>query len=90
MTHFELGRDASAAAVEACLRSNDVFRPAAAGEAGAVSPATVAGKDRIHLGPVKKDPAVAKGFWIWAVADNLTVGSGLNAYGIARALFGDD
>jgi aspartate-semialdehyde dehydrogenase len=90
MTHFELGRDASAAAVEACLRSNDVFRPAAAGEAGVVSPATVAGKDHIHLGPVKKDPAVAKGFWIWAVADNLTVGSGLNAYGIARALFGDD
>lgn len=89
MTHFELGRDASAADVEACLRSNDMFRPAAAGETSAVSPAAVAGKDRIHLGPVKKDPAIAKGFWIWAVADNLTVGSGLNAYGIVRALFGD-
>ena len=55
----------------------------------AISPVTVAGKDRIYLGPVKKDPALAKGFWIWAVADNLTVGSALNAYGIARALFGD-
>ena len=89
MTHFELGRDASAADVEACLKSNDMFRYASAGETGVVSPATVAGKDRIHLGPVKKDPAIDKGYWIWAVADNLTVGSGLNAYGIARALFGD-
>ena len=89
MTHFELGGDVSAAAVEDCLRSNDVFRPAAAGETGVVSPATVAGKDRIHLGPVKKDPAIPRGFWIWAIADNLTVGSSLNAYGIARALFGD-
>ncbi len=89
MTHFELGGDVPVTEVEACLRSNDVFRHAAAGETGVVSPATVAGKDRIHIGPVKKDPAVAKGFWIWAVADNLTVGSGLNAYGIARALFGD-
>ncbi len=88
MTHVELGGDVPVAEVEACLRSNDIFRPAAAGETGVVSPATVAGKDRIHIGPVKKDP-IAKGFWIWAVADNLTVGSGLNAYGIARALFGD-
>jgi aspartate-semialdehyde dehydrogenase len=89
MTHFELGRDASAADVEACLKSNDMFRHAAAGETGVVSPATVAGKDRIHLGPVKKDPAIDKGYWVWAIADNLTVGSGLNAFGIARALFGD-
>jgi aspartate-semialdehyde dehydrogenase len=89
MSHFELGGDVSTAAVEDCLRSNDVFRLAAAGETGAVSPATVAGKDRIHLGPVKNDPAIPRGFWIWAIADNLTVGSALNAYGIARALFGD-
>jgi aspartate-semialdehyde dehydrogenase len=90
MTHFELRRDASVAEIETCLKKNDIFRPAAAGEAGAATPATVAGKDRIHLGPVKKDVAIAKGFWVWAIADNLTVGSGLNAYGIARALVGDD
>ena len=89
MTHFELGGDVPVAEVEACLKSNDIFRHAAAGETSVVSPATVAGKDRIHIGPVKKDPSIARGFWIWAIADNLTVGSGLNAYGIARALFGD-
>ncbi len=47
------------------------------------------GKDRIFVGQLKKDPFIAKGFWVWAVADNLTVGSALNAHGIARALFGD-
>jgi aspartate-semialdehyde dehydrogenase len=88
MLHAELGRDVSAADVESCLKKNDVYRLAAAGEAAAVSPVTVAGKDHIHLGPVRKDPVPAGGFWLWAIADNLTVGSSLNAYGIARALFG--
>jgi aspartate-semialdehyde dehydrogenase len=88
MTHFELRRQVSTADVETCLRANDIFRPAAAGETAAITPAAVAGKDRIHLGPVKRDSAIDKGFWIWAIADNLTVGSALNAYGIARALVG--
>ncbi len=89
MAHVELGRDASAADVEACLKKNDMFRLPAGAEARAFSPVTVAGKDRIHLGPIKKDPAISRGFWVWSVADNLTVGSALNAYGIARALFGE-
>jgi aspartate-semialdehyde dehydrogenase len=89
MTHVELKRDASAADVEACLKTNEIFRPAAAGETGVVSPAAVAGKDRIHLGPVRKDTAIPRGFWLWAIADNLTVGSALNAYGIARTLVGE-
>lgn len=90
MTHVELGGDVPAAEIEACLKANDIFRQTAPGESAAISPATVAGKDRIHLGPVKKDPAIARGYWIWAVADNLTVGSGLNAFGAARALFEAD
>jgi aspartate-semialdehyde dehydrogenase len=89
MTHVELGRDASVAEVEGCFKKSEVFRLPAVGDATAVSPVTVAGKDRIFIGPVKKDPAIPKSFWIWAIADNLTVGSALNAYGIARAIFGD-
>jgi aspartate-semialdehyde dehydrogenase len=89
MTHVELEREVPAADVEGCFKNNDVFRIPAAGEAAVVSPVTVAGKDRIFIGPVKKDPAIPKGFWIWVVADNLTVGSALNAYGIARVLFED-
>lgn len=88
MLHVELGREATVADVEGALRKNDAFRLPAAGEAAA-SPATVAGKDRIYIGQIKKDPAIAGGFWVWAIADNLTVGSALNAYGIARALVGD-
>ena len=88
MTHVELAGDVPAAEVEGCLKMNDAFRLATAGETGTISPATVAGKDRIFVGPIKKDPAIPRSFWVWAVADNLTVGSALNAYGIARALFG--
>jgi aspartate-semialdehyde dehydrogenase len=88
MIHIELERDAAAADVESCLKKIDIFQFSPAGEPGTISPVTVAGKDRIHLDPVRKDPAAGRGFWLWAVADNLTVGSGLNAYGIARALFG--
>lgn len=89
MTHVELERDAAAAEVEACFKKDEVFRLPAPGDSAIVSPATVAGKDRIFVGQVKKDLAIPKGFWVWAVADNLTVGSALNAYGIARALFED-
>jgi aspartate-semialdehyde dehydrogenase len=89
MTHVELERDAPAAEVEGCFKTKDVFRFPAVEDAGIVSPVTVAGKDRIFIGQVKKDPVLPKGFWIWAVADNLTVGSALNAYGIARTLVGD-
>jgi len=89
ITHVELARDAPAADLKACFKANDVFRLPAPGDEKAVSPTAVAGKDHIHLGEIRKDPAVRKGFWIWAVADNLTVGSALNAFGIARALVGE-
>lgn len=51
-----------------------------------VSSVSVAGKDRIHIGPVKKDPAGTNGYWIWLVADNLTRGSALNALEIAQEM----
>ncbi len=88
MTHVELDRRASAADLKARFRAGDIFRLPGAGEDASISPRGVAGKDRIHLGEIRKDPALPKGFWIWAIADNLTVGSALNAYGIARALVG--
>jgi aspartate-semialdehyde dehydrogenase len=89
MTHVELARDASAADLKERLRANDIFRLPAPGEESRVSPTAVAGKDQIHLGEIRKDPALRKSFWLWAIADNLTVGSALNAYGIARALVGE-
>ena len=89
MTHVELRRTAAVADLKACFKANDIFKLPAPGDEACVSPTAVAGKDRIHLGEIKKDPTLEKSFWIWAIADNLTVGSALNAYGIARALVGE-
>lgn len=87
MTHVELERKAEAADLGACFKRNDVFRLSASGAKGIISPVNVAGKDRIYVGQVKKDALNPRGFWIWMVADNLTFGSALNAYGVARAIF---
>lgn len=89
MTHVELGREASAAELKSCFKANAFFRLQAPGDERPVSPTAVAGKDHIYLGEVRKDPARPRSFWLWAVADNLTVGSALNAYGIVRALVGE-
>ncbi|HSA96583.1 MAG TPA: Asd/ArgC dimerization domain-containing protein [Acidobacteriota bacterium] len=89
MAHVELNRAAAVADLKARFKANDIFKLAAPGDEARVSPTAVAGKDRIHLGEIKKDPTLEKSFWIWAIADNLTVGSALNAYGIARALVGE-
>lgn len=87
MTYVELERKAEAADLGACFKKNDVFRLSAAGAKDIVSPVTVAGKDRIFVGQIRRDALNPRGFWIWMVADNLTLGSALNAYGVARALF---
>jgi len=65
LVHVELGRDASAADVESCLKTNDIFQLAPAGEARMVSPVSVAGKDRIHRpgpqGPGRRPRLLAVG-----------------------------
>ncbi len=86
MTHVELERRAESADLGACFRKNGIFRLSPAGARDIVSPVTAAGKDRIFVGRVKRDARDPRGFWIWMVADNLTLGSALNAHGIARAL----
>lgn len=88
MTYVELEREPKVADLGTCFKKNDIFRLSAATSKDLVSPVTVAGKDRIFMGRVKKDALNPRGFWIWMVADNLTLGSALNAYGVARALFG--
>lgn len=51
-----------------------------------VSSVAVAGKEKIFVGQLKKDETIAESFWLWAAADNLTVGSALNAFEIAKGL----
>lgn len=43
-----------------------------------------AGKDQVLVAEVRRDPAVAGGFWVWAVCDNLRRSSALNAVLIAE------
>lgn len=48
-----------------------------------------AGRDEVLIAEVRPDPAIAGGFWVWAVCDNLRRGSALNAVLVAeKALFG--
>jgi len=87
MTYVDLGKDAAIADLEAAFRGTDTIQLTAAAGPGLISAVNVAGKDKVFVGRIKKADSVPGGFWIWAVADNLTVGSALNAYGIARFLF---
>jgi len=52
------------------------------------SPVSVAGRDEIFIGSIKKD-SVPNSFWIWTVTDNLTRGSALNALEIAQKVFSE-
>lgn len=51
-----------------------------------VSSISAAGKNEIQIGEIKKDQVFPMSFWIWAIADNLTLGSALNGYEIACLL----
>lgn len=87
MTYVELRKEAGIVDLESCFRRADLIRLAPGEGPGLISCVTVAGKDKIFVGQIKKAESPPGGFWIWGVADNLTVGSALNAYGIARSLF---
>lgn len=50
------------------------------------SPVSIAGKDKIFIGQIKKDYIFSNSFWFWIVADNLTRGSVLNAVEVAEKL----
>lgn len=87
MTYLELEKDMPLAALEDALRANKLFDLSTSRKSGTFSSATIAGKDKIFIGRMKKEESMPGGFWIWTVADNLTLGSALNAYEITRSLF---
>ena len=90
MTHFEFVGKAGIGSLEALFKEDSIFKLRGPEKRGLVSSASAAGKGTIYVGQIKKDPAVANGFWIWTSADNLTLGSAENAFEIVRALFGVD
>lgn len=83
MTYVETAREADAAGLRECLGGDPSIDTVVGGSGEPVTSISVAGKDRIFVGLIKKDDSIPRGFWIWASADNLTVGSAVNAHGIA-------
>lgn len=86
MVYVELGKDASAADLAGALKQRSLFTFEAPDAVCSVSSASVAGTEGIAIGAIKREEAFPRAFWLWAVADNLTRGSALNALGIAGLL----
>jgi aspartate-semialdehyde dehydrogenase len=70
------------AAFRKALGGNPVLEAAA--KPKLLGPVDAAGSDKVILGSLRKDDSGA--FWLWAVMDNLTRGSALNALEIAEAV----
>ncbi|MEU2717343.1 aspartate-semialdehyde dehydrogenase [Streptomyces sp. NPDC007205] len=50
------------------------------------TPTTIDDPNRVHVGRVRVNPNNPRAFWLWLVADNLTIGAALNAIQIAEEL----
>ncbi|MFC7309302.1 aspartate-semialdehyde dehydrogenase [Streptomyces monticola] len=50
------------------------------------TPATIDDPNQVHVGRVRVNPNNPRAFWLWLVADNLTIGAALNAIQIAEEL----
>ena len=48
------------------------------------TPQSVAGKDEVYVGRIRKDPSTARGLVMWLVSDNVRKGAALNAVQIAE------
>ncbi len=84
----ELRREADLEGLEALFSGLPVFHMTPFREGCSASPLSVAGKDEIYVGRLKREPASPRSFWIWLTADNLTRGSAQNAVETARRLLG--
>ncbi|SFM91858.1 aspartate-semialdehyde dehydrogenase [Marinobacter pelagius] len=50
------------------------------------TPRTIANKEDVYVGRIRREPDARNGLWLWVVADNLWVGAAWNAVRIAREL----
>jgi aspartate-semialdehyde dehydrogenase len=73
--------------LERLYRENPLFKIGAPSSSCSVTCLSVAGKEQIFIGQIKKEEWFPNAFWLWTVADNLTRGSALNALEIARILY---
>jgi len=90
MMHMKLEKKADIQSLEATYRKSSLFKVYSPSLECPVSPALTAGQENILIGQVKQDAVFSNSFWIWAAADNLMVGSALNAYKIALNMISDE
>jgi aspartate-semialdehyde dehydrogenase len=90
MIYIELDKKVDIDTIEETYKKSSLFKFFPPSLDCPVSPALTARKNEIYIGQVKKDMVFHNGFWVWAVADNLTVGSALNAYEIALHMISDE
>jgi aspartate-semialdehyde dehydrogenase len=86
MAYVELARPASISALEALYRDSPRFKVGGRSASCPVSSLSVAGKEQIFIGQMKKEADRPNAFWIWTVTDNLTRGSALNALEVGERL----
>lgn len=86
MVYLELEKETEIQALRNLFRRSPYFKLTSTTLSSPASCVSVAGKEEIHIGQIKREKSFPNGFWIWSVADNLTLGSALNAYEIAMKI----
>jgi aspartate-semialdehyde dehydrogenase len=86
MVYIEISKKAEIDNIRSAFNNSSYFSCYPTSDSCPVSSISVAGKNEIQIGEIKKDLVFPMSFWIWAIADNLTLGSALNGYEIASIL----
>lgn len=84
--YCELEKDTDIESLEALFKETPPFKMTAFRGACTATPLSVSGKDEIFVGQIKKEESFPRAFGVWLIADNLTRGSALNAFEIAKKL----
>ena len=84
MSYLELKKKTDIQSIRGLFRKHSFFKLS---PPTLSSPVSVAGEEKICIGQIKKEESFPNSFWIWAVVDNLTRGSALNAFEIAEKIF---
>ncbi len=84
MTYLELKKKTNIQGLKDLFKEHPLFEPTLPDK---LSPVSVAGKEKICVGQIKREESLPNSFWVWTVTDNLTRGSTLNAFEIAERIF---
>lgn len=86
MVFLELKNNVSIQTLEGVFKNSSYFNVSSSTLSCPVSSVSVVGKDKIFIGQIKKEKSFPNSFWLWMAADNLTRGSALNAFEIAKKM----